>query len=79
VLAAAASQTEKPRPLSLFARFQRPIPVGKAVTLALQAERRGRLVDQIAATLLDGDRELARLTAAFGRHPPISPSAPPWR
>ncbi len=60
-------QTEKPRPLSFFARFQRPIPIGKAVTLALHAERCGRSVDTLAAVLLDGDRELARFSAAFGR------------
>lgn len=67
VLVAAASQTGKPRPLSLFARFQRPIPVGRAVTLALRDERRGRSVDTLAVTLLDAGRELARFSAAFGR------------
>jgi hypothetical protein len=67
VLAASAAQTEKPRPLSFSARFQRPIPVGRPVRLALHAERRGRSIDTLAATLLDGDRELARFNASFGR------------
>ncbi len=66
VLVAASSRTDKPRPLSLFARFQRPIPLGRAVTLDLQTERSGRSVDTLAGTLRDGDRDLARFTAAFG-------------
>jgi len=67
VLAAAAKQSDKPRPLSFSARFQRPIPIEKAVTLALHAERRGRSIDTMTATLLDGERELAHFSASFGR------------
>jgi acyl-CoA thioesterase len=92
VLVAAASETEKPRPLSLFARFKRPIPVGKPVAVALRAERRGRSVDTMAAKLLDGDRELASFTAALGQKgesplrsqavpvmTPLRQPAPVWR
>lgn len=92
VLAAASHETEKPRPLSLFARFGRPIPVGKPVSLTLESERRGRSVDTIAATLRAGDRELARFTASFGIDgeaplrgqavPPMTPlrePTPVWR
>jgi hypothetical protein len=92
VLVAAASKTEKPRPLSLSARFKRPIPVEKPVAVALRAERRGRSVDTMAAKLLDGDRELASFTAVFGRGgesplrsqavpvmTPLRQPAPVWR
>ncbi len=67
VLAVAASETEQPRPLSFFARFHRPVPIGKAVKLAVHAERRGRSVDVLEVTLLDDDRRLAHFTVAFGR------------
>jgi acyl-CoA thioesterase len=67
VLAAAALETEQPRPLSIFARFHRPIPIRKAVNLAVQTQRRGQLVDVLEATLHDGDCTLAHFTLAFGR------------
>lgn len=92
VLVAAAMQTDKPRPLSFSSRFQRPIPVGRAVALSLSPERRGRSVETLTAALIDGDRELARFTACFGREgesplraqavppmPPVRQPAPIWR
>ncbi len=92
VLVAAATQTEKTRPLSLFARFQRPIPLDRAVALTMHRERQGRSVDTIATTLVGGERELARFTASFGLDgasplqaqavpvmPPLREPKPIWR
>ena len=43
VLVAASARTEHPRPLSLFSRYYRPSPVGRAVRIELAAERRGSI------------------------------------
>jgi acyl-CoA thioesterase len=67
VLVAASSRTEHPRPLSLFSRYYRPAPVGRAIGLALTPERKGRSVDTFAAKLSDGDRLLSTFSIAFGR------------
>ena len=67
VLVAASVRTEHPRPLSLFSRYYRPSPVGRAVGIELAAERRGRNLDTFAARLVDGDRLLSTFSVAFGR------------
>jgi Acyl-CoA thioesterase C-terminal domain/Acyl-CoA thioesterase N-terminal domain len=41
----------------------RPVPVGRPLTLAVEVERPGRKVSLVAATLCDGDSEVARLRA----------------
>ncbi len=66
VLVAASARTEHPRPLSLFSRYYRPSPVGRALGIELVAERRGRSVDTFAARLVDGDRLLSTFSVAFG-------------
>ena len=66
VLVAASVRTEHPRPLSLFSRYYRPSPVGRAVGIELAAERRGRNLDTFAARLVDGDRLLSTFSVAFG-------------
>ncbi len=67
VLVAASARTEHPRPLSLFSRYYRPSPVGRAVRIELAAERRGNNLDTFAARLFDGDRLLSTFSVAFGR------------
>ena len=67
VLVAAAARTEHPRPLSLFARFFRPVPVGRPVGLSLASERSGRSVETLTARLTDDERPLASFSVAFGR------------
>ena len=67
VLVAASARTEHPRPLSLFSRYYRPSPVGRAIAIELTAERKGRSLDTFAARLVDGDRLLSTFSVAFGR------------
>ena len=59
VLVAAAARSEKPRPLSFFSRFYRPVPIGRPVKLSLASERSGRTVETLTARLDDGERLLA--------------------
>ena len=66
VLVAVSAETEQPRPLSLFARYHRPVPVGERVALDIVPERRGRSIDTLSARLRSGDRELAAFSLAFG-------------
>lgn len=67
VLTAAADRTAQPRPLSLFARYYRPVPLEWAVALTLAPERTGRSVETLTAKLMDADRLLASFSLAFGR------------
>ena len=67
VLVAAAARSEKPRPLSFFSRFYRPVPIGRPVKLSLASERSGRTVETLTARLNDGERLLATFSAAYGR------------
>ena len=53
--------------MSLFSRYYRPSPVGRAVGIELAAERRGRNRDTFTARLIDGDRLLSTFSVAFGR------------
>ncbi len=54
-----------------FARLSieltRPVPVGRTLTLATQVERPGRKVSLLAATLSDGDTEVARVRSLWIR------------
>jgi len=68
VLVAASARTRHPRPLSLFSRYYRPAPVGKAVGLELAVERTGRSLETFTARLADGDRLLSTFSFAFGRN-----------
>ncbi len=83
VLIAASARTEHPRPLSLFSRYYRPAPLGRALGIELEPERKGRSLDSFAARLVDGDRLLSTFSVAFGRNgeAPLSsqavPAAPP--
>lgn len=63
----AASETDKPRPLSCSVRFHRPTPLGRPVSVALRAERRGRSVDVLAASVRDAEREIVSGALVFGR------------
>ena len=38
ILVAVSAETEQPRPLSLFARYHRPVPVGEPVALDIVPE-----------------------------------------
>ena len=79
VLVAASVRTEHPRPLSLFSRYHRPAPVGRAVGIELTTERKGRNVDTFSARLVDDDRLLSTYSVAFGRdgEAPLSAQALP--
>ena len=67
VLVATSDRTEHPRPLSLFSRYYRPSPVGRAVGIELAAEQRGTNLDTFVSRLVDGDRLLSTFSVAFGR------------
>ena len=67
VLTAASTRTVHPRPLSLFSRYHRPVPLDRAVALTLASERTGRSVETITAKLVHDDRLLASFSVAFGR------------
>jgi len=67
VLVAGAQHTAQPRPLSLFLRYHRPVPVRNAVALRIDVERRGRGVDVLRGELGDPARPLASFSMAFAR------------
>jgi len=66
VLMAVSAETEQPRPLSLFARYHRPVPIEERVALSIHADRRGRSIDTFSARLHVADRDLASFSIAFG-------------
>ena len=67
-LVAASGTSEHPRPLSFCTRFHRPVPVGRAVKVEIERERRGRLVDALTVQLQsDG-----KLLAAIPAHPHLA-------
>lgn len=59
--------------------FLRPIPVGEPLLVAAEVTRRGAKILNLAATLLSGDRPLARASALFVRCAPLGlpPGASP--
>lgn len=67
-LVAAAGVAGHPRPLQLFTRFHRPVPVGRAVAVEIERERRGRLVDALTIQLTSEGKLLASMSSLFGRH-----------
>jgi len=67
VLVAAAGRTLHPRPLSLFSRFYRPTPVGRAVKVEIVTEQRAKHLDTFDIRLVDDGRLLSTFSVAFGR------------
>lgn len=70
MLVAGAAHTEQRRPLSLFIRYHRPVPIRDAVALRIEAERRGRGVDVLRGEIGDAARPLASFSLAFARDAP---------
>lgn len=66
VLVAASRRTDHPLPLSLFTRFHRPVPTGRALGLVFETERQGRSIDTLRVRLVDGERLLSTHSVAFG-------------
>jgi acyl-CoA thioesterase len=62
---AAAARASYRRPLSIHARFHRPVPVGRPIRLVVEHERQGRAVEAIRVALFDEDRSLVSGTAAL--------------
>jgi len=66
-LVAGARHSAQRRPLSLFVRYHRPVPVRDAVELRIVPERRGRGVDVLRGQVGDDVRPLATFSMAFAR------------
>lgn len=81
-LVAAAGETEHPRPLSVAARYHRPVPVETPVALEVREGKRGRSLDTLDVKLRAGERDLASATVVFGREgdaPMAGQAVPPIR
>ena len=82
-LVAGAREAAYPRPLSLSARYHRPVPTGKGIDVAVTHERTGRRVDALTVTLTNEGKLCTAISMLFGEHgsapldkqgvPPMSP------
>ncbi|MDD9945290.1 MAG: thioesterase family protein [Myxococcales bacterium] len=77
LFASARLRAEQPRPLSVHARFHRPVPVTRTVGVRVERERRGRMVEVFSSRLGDGDRPLVSASVAFGAPSPVTDRSQP--